>query len=85
MWHMRNPFHNCARYGVGVSDKTFVRSGKYPKRIGNPNGGWNYAVVKYKRLRLPVISYQGKCFECYFGWRTGGDFGIAMRTPNRKK
>ena len=76
-WHIRNPLHNCARYGVGVSDKAFVRAGRYPDRIGNPNGGWNYAVIKYKRLRLPFVSYQGGCFECYLGWRTGGDFGVA--------
>jgi len=85
MWHVRNPCHNFARYVVGVSDKPFVRAGRYPDRIGNPNGGWNYAVIKRKRLRLPFVSYQGKRFECYLGWRTGGDFGIAMRTHDHKK
>ena len=29
-WHFRNPFHNFGNYVIGVADKKFVRSGKYP-------------------------------------------------------
>src|SRR3989442_7473308 len=47
-WHMRNPFHNFDAYVIGVSDKPFTRSGRFPKNVFNPNGGWNWAVCHYK-------------------------------------
>ncbi len=74
-WRLRNPFHNFTFYVIGIADKPHVRSGRYPKRIGNPNGGWNFAVAAYKWLRLPFISYSRNKFDFYLGWRTGGNFG----------
>src|ERR1051325_2983514 len=55
-WHARNPLHNFNAYVIGIADKKFVRSGKYPDRMSNPHGGWNFAVAKYKWLRLPYLS-----------------------------
>jgi hypothetical protein len=88
-WYGRNSFHNFDFYVVGVADKRCVRSGRYPNDVGNPNGGWNYAVTQYKRLRLPFLSFQGKRVEWYIGWRNSGSFGLALRhshriTPDRK-
>ena len=83
-WFLRNPFHNFDYYVIGVADKTMVRSGKHPQDVGNPNGGWNYAVTKYKRLRLPFLSFQGRKIEGYIGWGTGGNFGIALRKSHRQ-
>jgi hypothetical protein len=77
-WRFRNPFHNFNAYVIGVGDKTIVRSGRYPVRISNPRGGWNFAVTKYKWLRLPFISYQRGKFHFYFGWRDRGNFGAKV-------
>jgi hypothetical protein len=74
-WFLRNPLHNFSFYVIGISDKQHVRSGRYPKRIGNPNGGWNVAVAKYKWVRLPFVSYSRHGIDFYLGWRTGGNFG----------
>jgi len=75
-WRFRNPFHNFNFYVIGVADKKIVRSGRYPEKISNPNGGWNFAVSRRKIILLPFISYQRGKFEFYFGWRTRGNFGI---------
>jgi hypothetical protein len=86
-WYFRNPLHNFDNYVIGITGKEFVRSGRYPESIGNPHGGWNYAVSKYKRLRLPMISYTRKWIDFYFGWRTHGSFGIKINinpAPKRK-
>jgi hypothetical protein len=74
-WYFRNPTHNLTFYVVGLADKTFRRAGKYPDQVFNPHGGWNWAVCKYKWVRLPFISFQRKSFQFYLGWRERGDFG----------
>lgn len=89
-WHLRNPFHNFAFYVIGIADKPHVRSGRYPLNIGNPHGGWNFAVAKYKLLRLPFLAYNRGGFDFYFGWRTAGNFGgklnlNARRPPSSKR
>jgi len=78
LYGCRNPMHNFHSYVIGISDKEFVRSGRYPETIANPNGGWNFTVSKYKVLRLPMISYRRGKFDFYFGWRTTGSFGIKV-------
>ena len=75
-WHCRNPCHNFNSYVIGISDKEFVRAGLYPTEIWNPNSGWNYTVIKYKFVRLPMVSYRSKRINFYVGWRGRGDFGI---------
>ena len=75
-WYFRNPTHNFDFYVIGLADKTFRRSGRCPAEVFNPRGGWNWAVCKYKFVRLPFISYQKKSFKFYLGWRERGNFGI---------
>jgi hypothetical protein len=83
-WFVRNPFHNFTHYVIGIADKTYVRSGRYPEKVGNPNNGWNFAVAKYGLLRLPFISYRQEKFEFYFGWEVMGNFGIKFNiNPHR--
>jgi hypothetical protein len=77
-WHFRNPFHNFDFYVIGVADKKFTRSGRYPDVIANPHGGWNFAVARCKIILLPFVSYQRGKFEFYLGWRERGDFGTKL-------
>ena len=86
-WHFRNPFHNFDFYVIGVADKKFVRSGKYPGRNSSPHGGWDFEVARRKLALLPFISYQRGGFNFYFGWRERGNFGIKLnysRSPDKK-
>lgn len=83
-WFCRNFLHNFDFYVIGVADKDIVRIGKYPEDVGNPNGGWNYAVTACGRRRLPFIAYNGKRVEWYIGWRNRGNFGIAVRAAHKK-
>ena len=84
-WYCRNPFHNFDHYVIGISDKPFTRIGPYPNRMQNPNGGWNWAVCRYSWLQLPFVDYQRGRFEFYFGWRTGGNFGIKLNFTRKRK
>ena len=77
-WHLRNPFHNFDHYVIGVADKKFARSGRYPERNSNPTGGWDFEVARRKLALLPFISYQRAKFNFYFGWREHGSFGIKL-------
>ena len=81
-WYLRNPLHNFDHYVIGISDKEFVRTGRYPGEVFKPGGGWNWAVCKYKCLRLPFISYQHGRFKFYLGWRNAGNFGIKLNFTN---
>jgi hypothetical protein len=85
-WHFRNPFHNFSFYVIGVADKEFVRSGKYPERNSSPHGGWDFEVARRKLVLLPFISCQRGSFNFYFGWREHGSFGIKLNvsTPPSK-
>ena len=77
-WWLRNPFSNFSSYVIGVADKPTVRYGRYPDKIGNPNGGWNFAVTRRRIVYLPFIDYKHGRFEFYFGWRQAGDFGAKL-------
>jgi len=85
MWHLRNPCHNFNGYVIGLEDKPFTRTGRVPAHNFNPNGGWNWAVCRYKRLRLPFISYSRARFRFYWGWREGGSFGIELKFAAKKE
>ncbi len=78
LWRLRNPFHNSDFYVIGIADKQFKRSGRYPDRVGSPQGGWSFAVTRRKLAVLPFIFYQHGRFTFYFGWRDRGDFGIKL-------
>lgn len=85
-WHFRNPFHNFSFYVIGVADKKIVRSGRYPEKGSNPNGGWSFAVGRHRLVLLPFISYHRGKFNFYFGWRKSGNFGMKFNfsTPPGK-
>lgn len=78
LWNFRNPLHNFFFYVIGIADKEFEIVGRFPGKISNPNGGWNWTVCKYKCLRLPFISYQRGKFNFYLGWRNRGNFGVKL-------
>ena len=77
-WHRRNSFHNLTFYVIGVADKEFERTGRYPDAVFNPHGGWNWAVCRHRCVRLPFLSFQRGAFKFYFGWRERGNFGIKL-------
>lgn len=77
-WLLRNPLHNLTFYLIGVAGKPFVRTGKFPQDVFNPNGGWNLAVTAYKWFRLPFVSYLGRSIKFYIGWRERGNFGFKL-------
>jgi hypothetical protein len=77
-WYWRNSMHNFDFYVIGLADKTFRRSGRYPGDVFNPQPGWNWAMCKYKWIRLPFISYHRRHFQFYLGWRERGNFGVKL-------
>ena len=88
-WYARNPLHNFTFYVIGLSDKPFERLVLYPKGapvylVFRPEGGWYVAVVRYKWLRLPFVSYQGAGFikKFYLGWRERGNLGAKLTIRN---
>jgi hypothetical protein len=78
-WRFRNPFHNFDFYIIGVVDKSFVRSGRYPERNSSPHGGWDFDLDRRKLLLLPFISFEKPWCTFYFGWREHGAFGAELR------
>lgn len=78
-WWLRNPFHNLFWHVIGIEGKPFKRYGRHPRHVWNPHGGWNWAVIHYRWLRLPFVSWRGKRIEFYMGWRERGALGFAIR------
>jgi hypothetical protein len=76
-WYCRNSLHNFTFYVMGIADKEFEYTGRYPN-IYNPNDGWNWTVCRYKCMRLPLISYKKSGFRFYCGWRERGNFGMKL-------
>lgn len=84
-WYGRNPFHNLTFYVIGLADKKFERVAVYPKGwcptlVFRVEGGWYIAVVKYRWLRLPFVSYQGAGLikKFYIGWRERANLGAKL-------
>lgn len=82
---LRNPFHNLTFYVLGIADKQFERVAVYPKGapvnlVFRDEGGWYIAIVRYKWLRLPFVSYQGPGLvkKFYIGWRERGNLGAKL-------
>jgi len=84
-WSLRNPFHNFTFYVIGVADRPIWRAGPFPTQTMNPHGGWNWAVSRYGCVGLPFIGYRRGRFEGYFGWRTGGNFGMKLNFAQGKR
>jgi hypothetical protein len=82
-WRWRNPGHNFTFYVIGIADKDFRRVGRYPDAVFNPNEGWNWAVCKYRCLRLPFLSFKKGRFHFYCGWRERGNFGFKCTCTRR--
>ena len=85
-WYFRNPFTNLSNFVIGVADKDTMRYGRYPKLVGNPHGGWNFAITRRRLLLLPFWDYKNSRMEFYFGWRERGNFGIKINfhhTPEK--
>ena len=78
-WRFRNPLHNFDHYVIGVADKKFSRSGKYPGRNSSPHGGWDVEIVRRRLALLPFVSYERSRCTFYFGWREHGAFGIELK------
>jgi hypothetical protein len=83
-WSFRNPLHNFHFYVIGVADKEFSRSGKFPEKNSDPRGGWDFAAARYKFIWLPFVSYHKPKFDFYFGWRNHGNFGIKININPKK-
>lgn len=83
-WSFRNPLHNFMFYVIGVADKTFYRSGRFPERVSDPRGGWDFDATRYKIIWLPFVSYHRQKFDFYFGWRDRGNFGIKININPHK-
>jgi hypothetical protein len=77
-WAFRNPMHNFNFYVIGVANKKFSRSGRFPEKNGDPRGGWDFEAARYKFIWMPYISYHRSKFDFYFGWRNRGNFGIKV-------
>lgn len=84
-WNFRNPFHNFDFYIIGVADKKFARSGRFPESNSDPRGGWDFEAARYKFVWLPFISYHRPKFDFYLGWRERGNFGIKFNINPAKK
>ena len=87
-WFFRNPFTNFTYFVIGVADKDTMRYGRYPKEVGNPHGGWNFAITRRRIIFLPFWDYKNSRMEFYFGWRERGNFGIKLNfhhTPEKMK
>ena len=74
-WQLRNPLHNFTFYVLGVADREFTRTGKFPEAVFAPDGGWNWAVTRCGWVRLPFLSFNGERGRFYLGWRERGNFG----------
>lgn len=77
-WWLRNPMHNLMFHvpPFGLVGRQFTRTGNCNVFV-EPWGGWGWAVIRYKWMRLPFISYYGR-IKFYFGWRERGNFGMKL-------
>jgi hypothetical protein len=83
-WSFRNPMHNFDFYVIGVADKKVKRSGRFPDKMSNPRGGWDFEATRWKFIWLPFVSYHRPKFDFYFGWRNHGNFGIKINVNPKK-
>ena len=85
-WFFRNPLTNFTYFVMGVADKDTMRYGRYPKLVGNPHGGWNFAVTRRRAVLLPFMDYKNSHLEFYLGWRERGNFGakLVFHSPPEK-
>jgi hypothetical protein len=74
LWGIRNPLSNFMKFVIGFQDRPeIVNMGKQWPADGQK---WN--------ITMPFISYRGKKYEFYLGWRKGLTVGAAFRGANSK-
>lgn len=82
LWFCRNPIGNFMGFVIGVEGQNFTVHGPYGQLTTlydkSPHEyGWCYTMIHSGWLRLPFVSYSGKHFLWYLGWRPGsGGFGF---------
>lgn len=81
-WWFRNPCANFVGFVIGVNDRNYSVTGIAPvehgslRDIGVTGFKWSYLSLGW--LRLPFLSYAGKHWEVYCGWRYSGGFGVKI-------
>jgi len=84
-WYRRNVLHNFTFYVIGIADREFEHTGRFPGQIFHPKRGWNWTVCRAGWLRLPLISYKGRRVVFYIGWRERGNFGLKLNFRTKTK
>ena len=74
-WWVRNPAHNFTHHVIGFWHKDFESI-----TVKKNEPGMSKYIRVYKGRRYPFWNYLHKSgWRFYFGWRTTGAFGIALR------
>lgn len=88
-WYCRNPLSNFFKYVVGVKDRNFTIRGTYPVNWATMADvglrGWKWSVISLSWLRLPFVSYAGKKWLFYLGWRYEGGLGFKFNWRTTSK
>lgn len=79
-WFLRNPMHNLGFYVLGTCDRPACAVGKLSDDVFAPNGGWNWCWVFAGPFPRPFLSYRGKTWQWYLGWRPAqGALGLKFQ------
>lgn len=82
-WWIRNPFANFVGFVIGFNDRNFRITGTAPvewgslRDVGRTGFKWSYLLIG-GWAPFPFVSYAGKHWEWYLGWRISGGFGIKL-------
>jgi hypothetical protein len=83
LWFCRNPIGNFMGFVIGVEGYDYSVTGPAPVMLTTlydatpPRFGWKWSIIKCGWSRLPFVSYSGKTFLWYLGWRpASGGFGF---------
>jgi hypothetical protein len=89
-WQLRNPLHNFDFYTIGsagwkrhrhlsVVETSAAGTGFFTTRpaanVGQGKAAFQFTFNDYK----PFVSFKIARLEAYLGWRSGGNFGAALR------
>lgn len=76
-WWVRNPFHNFTHHVIGIHGEPFASIKVYEQ--GNLQKHIRVMQRNGERREYPYWIYDNGRIEWYFGWRSSGAFGIAIR------
>lgn len=80
-WWGRNPAHNLCFYVLGCRDQDAITVAADPDVVFR-DGGWNWGWTFAGWFPRPFVSYQGRAYRGYAGWRPGGALGLKLQhTP----